>query len=50
MNVEGNFDNDGTFTCSERQVAFNGSSVQDISGSSGTTFDYIEINNSQYQV
>ena len=47
LNVGGNWvNNGGTFTDHTRAVALNGSSSQDIGGSSPTTFSYLTLNNS----
>lgn len=39
------FDNDGTFTCNDREVEFNGSAAQQITGDNAITIDFLEINN-----
>jgi hypothetical protein len=44
FNIKGNWTNAGTFNPGIRQVQFNGTSVQSITGA--TTFDYFKMNNS----
>ncbi|NUN10720.1 MAG: T9SS type A sorting domain-containing protein [Ignavibacteriaceae bacterium] len=44
LEVGGNWSNSGTFTCSEREVLFDGTSAQTLTGA--TNFDYFRINNS----
>lgn len=45
--VKGNWTNDGgTYTHSGQRVTFNGSASQSITGTTGTTFDSLTINNS----
>ncbi|NBW28743.1 MAG: hypothetical protein EBR38_09290 [Flavobacteriaceae bacterium] len=44
LSVSGNWSNNGTFNCSNRQVVFAGSTAQTLSGTN--TFDYLKINNS----
>ncbi|MFH2143215.1 MAG: IPT/TIG domain-containing protein, partial [Bacteroidota bacterium] len=45
-NIGGNWVNDGTFTASTGTINFDGSAIQTISGSSETTFNNLQINNS----
>ena len=46
INVSGNWSNAGTFTPSSYKVTFNGSSQQTISGSATSTFNSVDLNNS----
>ncbi len=43
--IGGNFTNNGTFTCNERVVAFNGTTAQTLNGSAATTIDFMIMNN-----
>lgn len=43
--VKGNFTNQGTFNSNNREVVFNGTGIQEINGSSATTFSYLRVNN-----
>jgi len=44
--VRGDFTNNGTFNCNNREVVFQGTSNQTISGTQPITFDYFAMNNS----
>ncbi len=45
MNVKGNFAQNGTFTCNERALTFNGTSVQNLQGSNSFLIDYMTVDN-----
>lgn len=44
--IKGNFTNQGIFDPNSREVIFEGTGIQEIDGSSATTFSYLRINNS----
>lgn len=50
LSVKGNFTNDGTFTKGTSTVKFSGTTSQTISGSSTTSFNSVEVNNSSFPV
>ena len=45
LNVAGDFTDNGTFTAGSNTVVFNGSSIQNLQGSSVTTFNNINVTN-----